>query len=105
MSDALSSRDWTAIHDHEPPVTDLRLRVRGTVEYPRPGYKAWLERAEPQGIDPLMLELELRETPPSDVQSEVITPVEVDYEEATETEHRQVHVRPLDALFDVSHPQ
>ncbi len=104
MSDALGSHDWTASHDHMPGKPHT-LRVDGKVDYPTPGYRAWLEPAEPQGINPRILEMELREVAPGDPQNQVVTPADVHYEDVTVSEYDQVHIRPLGELIDVVHPQ
>ena len=103
-SRAIGSRDWNAIHDHMPGA-GRTLTVSGTVDYPTPGYRAELRRAEPQGINPKILELNLVDWPPVAPQAQVVTPVDVRYEEATSFEYDQVHIRELGESIDVVHPR
>ncbi|HEX7239829.1 MAG TPA: hypothetical protein VF263_06160 [Longimicrobiaceae bacterium] len=91
---------WYALHDWMPP-RPPRLRVTGTCVMPTPGYTLTLTRAQPQGINPDILELELSVTPPDGVAATVLTPAEVEYYEETTHHYRQVHIRPDGFLVDV----
>ena len=57
-----------------PPSRDT-LHVKGKVEFPTSGYKAELVEAEPQGVNPSILILDVRTTPPTGPVNQVITQV------------------------------
>ncbi|HEU4753763.1 MAG TPA: hypothetical protein VFU47_11705, partial [Armatimonadota bacterium] len=78
-----------------------RLRVTGNCIMPTPGYTLTLTRAEPQGIDPDILVLDLRVEPPTEEVSQVQTPAEVRYLEETWHHYRQVEIRPDGILIAV----
>ena len=84
--------DWVAYHDHEPP-GPATLRVIGTCLFGRTGYTVALRRAEPQGVNPgdLILDLDVDEP---DVGAHVLTEVEARYEEVTDVEYDTVTIRP-----------
>jgi hypothetical protein len=103
MSDAISSSDWTASHDHMPGKPRV-LRVDGTILYPSSDYLAFLEPSEPQGIYPRIREMNVREQPPTGIVLPALTPVRVHYEDETESEYDQVHIREVVQLVDVVHP-
>ena len=84
--------DWVAFHDHEPP-GPATLRVSGTCRFGRTGYVVSLSRAEPQGVNPADLILDLRIEEP-DIGAEVLNEVEVRYEEVTDVEYDTVSIRP-----------
>jgi hypothetical protein len=83
--------DWTAFHDHMPGKPQT-LRVSGTCEMPTTGYEGKLRRIEPQGFNPKDLRLELMISDPSGGVSEVITPIQVTYEEQTDMEYDTVSI-------------
>jgi hypothetical protein len=85
--------DWSAIHDFMPP-GPARLTVRGKCTFPTPGYTVTLKKKVPQGINPAILLLEKTVTPPSGPQPEVITTIDVKYEEVTN--YRYTEVEPSD---------
>lgn len=104
MTAAINNRDWSAVHDHMPG-KEKTLRVDGIVDYPTTGFSAWLEPSQPQGFNDRILEMDLHETAPADAAEEVITPVPVHYEKATEKEYDQVNIRTIGVLVEVEHPQ
>ncbi len=59
---------------------------------PTPGYTLTLTRAEPQGINPSHLLLNLTATPPTDMVAQVLTPTEVVYEETTDLQYERVDI-------------
>jgi hypothetical protein len=69
------------------------LRVHGKCEFPTPGYSVELKRSEPQGTYPKELFLELVIHEPTGPEPRVITEVDADYEEETETEYDAVTIR------------
>jgi hypothetical protein len=69
--------EWTATTTHG--VDTVQLHVKGVCQEPTPGYTLTLVPAEPQGINPEILLLQLTETPPSGMATQVITPTPVEY--------------------------
>ncbi len=69
------------------------MYVAGECMAPTPGYTCELLRAEPQGINPRELLLELVMTPPAGEVSEVLTPCSVRYEEKTSSEYDTVSIK------------
>jgi hypothetical protein len=86
-------RDWEAWHDRMPG-SQPALHVTGRCEFPTSGYAVRLERAEPQGINPRDLLLELVVTPPTGPVTQVVTEVEARYDEETDAEYDTVTIRP-----------
>jgi hypothetical protein len=84
--------DWVAFHDHQPP-GPATLRVTGTCRFGRAGYVVALRRAEPQGVNPADLILELTIDEP-ELGADVLTEVEARYEEVTDLEYDTVSIRP-----------
>jgi hypothetical protein len=82
---------WTAVHDFQPP-GPATLRVTGVCTMPTPGYTLTLRRAEPQGINPNILLLNLTVEPPTGMVAQVLTPTEVVYEETTDQQIDQVSI-------------
>jgi hypothetical protein len=74
----LNSSDWTAMANLRPPPPDS-LVVRGQVLVPDPGYVGTLTPANPQGINPaqLILDLKLRKLP--GIWPQVLKEIEVVY--------------------------
>lgn len=71
--------DWHAILDTMPP-NPPRLRVSGTADCTTTGYeKVRLEPAQPQGINPRILLLELKWDAPTGIVGHVVTPHHVSY--------------------------
>jgi len=80
MARVLGYKDFYAHCDHMPGKEQV-LRVGGVVKCPTDGWSARLERHErtgPPGINPLILELDLVLTEPSDAATDVVTDVEVE---------------------------
>ena len=94
--------DWYASHDHKPPGPKT-LHVTGKCKFPTGGYSVELKPAEPQGINPKIYILDKIVNTPTKPVPDVITTVEVRYDEKTETEYDQVHIRPDDVTLDVEH--
>jgi Domain of unknown function (DUF6438) len=86
-------RDWTAIHDHQPPGPSV-LRVSGVCRFPTAGYSVELRRHEPQGINPADLLLDRVVQSPAGPAAEVITDVEVSYAEETALDYQSVTILP-----------
>ena len=97
-------RDWSASHDHMPP-GPKRLFVTGQCEFPTAGYSVELRPAEPQGINPKIYILEKIVHRPTGPAADVITTVEVRYEEKTDTEYDQIQIVPDGVLIDVVHTE
>jgi hypothetical protein len=70
------------------------LRVTGTCTFPTTGYTVQLRRHAPQGINPKDLLLDKIVIPPSGPVAQVITDVEVRYEEITDVEYDTVTILP-----------
>jgi len=96
--------DWYASHDHMPgkPKT---LYVTGKCKFPQPGYSVELRPANPQGINPKIYLLDKIVRKPLDPAADVITTVEVRYEEQTDTEYDQVTIQPDGVTVDVEHTE
>jgi hypothetical protein len=73
---------WRAWLDRQPP-GPATLRVRGECEFPTAGFQVTLRRHVPQGINPRILLLDKVVRPPSGPAPQVVTRVEVRYEEVT----------------------
>lgn len=84
-------RDWQAIHDLMPG-HPAKLTVTGTCTFPTPGYKVELRPSVPQGINPLDLLLDKIVTPPTGIVPQVVTDVEVRYEEITDVMYETVTI-------------
>jgi hypothetical protein len=59
---------------------------------PTPGYTLTLTRAEPQGINPAILLLNLTTEAPTGMVAQVLSPTEVVYEETTDQDIDQVTI-------------
>ena len=90
---ATNCRDWSAVHDHQPPGPPV-LRVHGTCTFETAGFSVELRRVVPQGINPKDLMLERVVTPPTGVVAQVVTDVEVDYSEETTAGFDTVTIQP-----------
>src|ERR1043165_2635814 len=71
-----------------------QLYVIGTCVFPTSGWRAHLERAVPQGINPKILILRRIVTPPTGIVLPVITRVPVRYEELPPVDYDQVEIQP-----------
>jgi hypothetical protein len=87
------SGNWHAWHDWMPgkPPT---LHVSGTVLTPCAGYTVTLKPAAPQGINPAIYMLDLIVTPPRQASGDVLTPVDVHYQEITSFQYTEVFILP-----------
>ena len=92
--------DWYASHDHMPPGPKT-LYVSGKCEFPTEGYSVELRPADPQGINPKIYILERIVHKPSGPAADVVTTVDVRYEEQTDTEYDQLQITPDGVLIDV----
>lgn len=97
-------RDWYASHDHMPP-GPKKLYVTGKCTFPTTGFSVELKPAVPQGINPSIYILNKIVHEPTGPTADVITTVDVRYEEQTDTEYQQVHIMPDDVLIEVKHPE
>jgi hypothetical protein len=86
-------RSWHATHDHMP-AGPKTLRVTGTCTYPTAGYKVKLRHHAPQGINPKDLLLDKIVRAPSGPVAQVITDVDVRYEQVTDIEYDTVTILP-----------
>ena len=86
-------RHWYASHDHMPP-RPATLRVTGVCTFPTGGYSVELRRHEPQGINHRDLLLDKVVTEPTGPVPDVITDVEVRYEEVTDVDYDTVTILP-----------
>lgn len=86
-------KDWKAVHNFMPP-GPARLWVAGKCTFPTPGYKVTLKRAVPQGINPKILLLEKVVTRPTGPEPDVVTTIDVRFEEKTDTEYTDVQILP-----------
>jgi len=73
---------WRAWLDRQPP-GPATLHVQGECEFPTPGFTVTLRRHAPQGFNPRILLLDKVVRPPRGPVAQVVTRVEVRYEEVT----------------------
>lgn len=97
-------RDWVAIHNRQPP-GPARLIVRGTCTFLTTGFSVELRRHEPQGINPRDLLLDRIEHPPTGPVLDVVTDVEVTYEEETDFDYDAVTILPDGPSIPVTEAQ
>jgi len=83
--------DWQAIHDLMPG-HPAKLTVTGTCTFPTPGYEVQLRPSVPQGINPRDLLLDKIVTPPTGIVPQVVTDVEVRYEDITDVMYETVTI-------------
>lgn len=95
-----SCRDWSAVHDQEPP-GPFTLIVTGICAMPTPGYSVELRPHEPQGINPADYLLDKIVTAPGGIQPQVITDVDVRYEEQTGADYKTVTILPGGPTIEV----
>jgi hypothetical protein len=92
MSETIDNcKNWKAIHNFMPP-GPARLNVNGKCTFPTPGYKVVLKPKVPQGINPLILMLEKQVTPPTGIVAQVVTTIDVQFEETTNTRYTDVDI-------------
>ena len=92
--------DWAAWHDRMPG-HPAQLIVTGTCTFPTSGFEVELRRHEPQGINPRDLLLDKIVTPPSGAAADVVTDVEVRYEEITDADYDTVTILPDGPTIEV----
>lgn len=85
-------RDFEAVHDFMPG-KGKPLRVTGTCCFTTSGWSARLEESSRPGPGLHMLTLDLLFEPPEDVATDVITCIDVRWEEQTETRYKEVEFR------------
>jgi hypothetical protein len=95
--------EYTAAHDFR--THPARLRVEGTCVMPTPGYRLWLTRADPQGINPNILILKLQVESPTGIVPQVLTPTPVAYEEKTDQHFTSVTIDPGGVSVEVKELQ
>lgn len=93
MIDVSTCTDWTAIHDFMPP-RPPRLRVTGKCTFPTAGFKVVLKVKQPQGINPRILMLEKEVIPPAGPAADVVTTIDVRFEEKTDANYTDVQILP-----------
>ena len=91
---------WSAILDTMPPGKP-RLRVTGVCTCRTSGFKAHLQKSEPQGFNPSILLLRLTTAPPSGAANDVITDYDVRYDEPDSPRYTQVTILPCDITIPV----
>ncbi|HYW09009.1 MAG TPA: hypothetical protein VE913_18765 [Longimicrobium sp.] len=96
----ITTDEWSAVQDFMPPGPP-RLRVRGVLVMPTPGYRLSLTRAEPRGINPAVVILDLAIEPPSGMVTQVLTPTPVSYDETSDQRYTQVVIHPDGTTIDV----
>jgi hypothetical protein len=96
--------DWKAWHDNQPP-GPAKLYVTGKCTFPTSGYRVELKPHLPQGINPAIYLLEKVVHQPSGPASDVITTVDVRYEEKTNKRYTEVYILPDDVHVEVKEVQ
>lgn len=94
-------RDWKAWIDRMPGAQPT-LHVTGRCEFPTSGFSVRLERRAPQGIPPRDLLLDLVITDPTGPVSQVITEVNVSYQEPSDDGHDSVTILPDGPTVEVA---
>src|SRR5689334_12372915 len=85
--------NWTAVHDYMPP-RPPRLRVQGKCTFPTPGYRVELRKHVPPGINPRILILDKTVIKPTGPEPDVVTTVDVRFEEQTDVHYTEVLILP-----------
>jgi hypothetical protein len=94
--------EWSAVHDHMPPLEEPMLRVHSVVTFRTRGYTWTLEHGQ-QGINPQHLRLEFTVIPPTEPSGDALDPQDVTFEEPTLTEYDKVEIYgACDATVDVT---
>ena len=96
--------DWYASHDHMPGSAKT-LYVTGKCTFPTPGFTVELQPAVPQGINPKIYILNKIVHKPTGPIPDVLTTIDVRYEEKTDTEYDQVTILPDGVTVDVVHTE
>ncbi|MGI8593636.1 MAG: hypothetical protein ACR2ML_04600 [Solirubrobacteraceae bacterium] len=89
----LGCRDWSAIHNFEPPGTPSLL-VSAVCTVPSGGHRIELEPQVPQGINPKDLLLRLVRSEPGGPSTGALTDIEVRYAEETDFPYESVTIVP-----------
>ena len=92
--------DWSA-WSNRMPGSQPSIHVKGTCTFPTGGYKVFLKRAAPQGINPQILLLDLKIVKPTGMVTQQITSQEVKFDEKTRSSFTQVQIRPDNVTVDV----
>jgi len=90
---------WEAWFDSMPP-GESRLMVRGICTCPTTGFKGSLQRANPQGINPEILILDLEMIRPGGEAGQMVTDVPVEYSEQG-FRYTDVTIRPCNITITV----
>ncbi|UXA04441.1 hypothetical protein KXD96_15555 [Mycobacterium sp. SMC-2] len=90
---------WKAWHDRMPGGAPT-LHVTGKCCFPTAGWKAALQRREPQGFNPTILMLELVVTRPEAPTAQVLTELDISWIEETDTRYAQVSVEVVGATAE-----
>lgn len=99
-NEPLVANEWRA---WETMMGTRTLHVRGVVMLPTPGHVAKLAEAQPQGINPRVLLLELRNEAPSDPDPDVMTAREVAFEKVAAPLYDAVHVKGFPGTIPVEY--
>jgi len=91
---------WTAVLDQMPPGPN-KLTVEGQCTCPTVGYATTLSKAIPQGIDPLILVLDLATKAPSGTVNQLVTDYTATYVESPSPSYRAVEIRPCELTIPV----
>ncbi|MBV9849085.1 MAG: hypothetical protein JO250_05285 [Armatimonadetes bacterium] len=91
---------WTAVHDETPPGRGC-LKVEGEVQTPTPGYKLHLTKANPQGINPQILLLNLHRNAPTGIEPQHVVTERVEFKEDTHVPYQKVQIEPDGVTVDV----
>ena len=92
--------DWKAWHDSQP-ISPPKLFVTGKCTFPTSAYSVELKPHIPPGINPQIYILDKVVHEPSGPVNDVITTVEVRYEEQTKAHYTEVHILPDDVHVPV----
>jgi hypothetical protein len=96
----VACENWKAWHSRKPAQPAI-LYVQAQCKFPTAGYKVELRRASALGIDPaiLVLDLVINELPGP--HADVITRMEVRYQEKTHQRYEHVQIRPDNIVVNV----
>src|ERR1700730_4454760 len=91
---------WTAGLDTMPPEKP-RMTVKGVCTCPTSGFKTSLRKANPQGINPDILLLDLVTDPPTNIVNQVVTNYDVTYHEKDSQRYTEVTILPCNITVSV----
>jgi hypothetical protein len=94
-------RDWKAWHDRMPGA-EPTLHVTGRCEFPSSGYEVRLKRHTPQGINPRDLLLDVLVTEPTGPVNQVVTELDVSYDEQTDVDYQSATILPDGPTVEVT---